>query len=121
MNYDEKLCLLQQLVHGKTIFDINAGDFTKQGLWFILRLGDKVTMEDVHSENVMVDVREPGGAPRVKLIDFGFWKEEDPTLSKSCMIMLKKLYFVLHAVPCPLTHIIHDRTLVLARQLERLC
>jgi hypothetical protein len=77
-DYDEKLCLLQQRVHGKTIFDIDAGDFTKKELWsiflqfneFILRLGDKVIMDDVHSENVMVDVREPG-APRVNF--FRFW------------------------------------------------
>ncbi len=40
----------------------------------------------------MVDVREPG-APRVNFLDFGFWKVEDPTLSKSCTIILKNLYF----------------------------
>ncbi len=99
-DYDEKLCLFQQRVHGKTILDIDSGDFTKKELWsmflqfneFILRLGDKIMMQDVHCENAMVDTRIRGD-PRIKFIDFGFWKVEDPTTSKSCMIMLSNLYF----------------------------
>jgi hypothetical protein len=59
---------------------------------FILRLGDKIMMDDVYCENAMVDTRVSGD-PRIKFIDFGFWKEEDPTTSKPCMIMLRNLYF----------------------------
>ncbi len=67
-NYDEKLSLLQQRIHGKTFDDIKPGEFTKNELWsmflqcneFILRLGDVVSIHDVRCENVMVEVRVTG-------------------------------------------------------------
>ena len=104
---NEKLSLLQQRIHGKTFDDINFGEFTKKELWsmflqfneFILRLGDVMSMHDVHHENVMVDVRVPG-APRVKFIDFGFWKEEDGDPSKPCKIMLQNFYFAFSTMKC---------------------
>lgn len=84
--YVEKNSLVQQHIHGMQILSVTSSKFSPvelcsiflQCVEFYLRVGGSLKMEDVNLENVMLDTREEG-CPRVKFIDFGFWRENIET------------------------------------------
>ena len=87
--YYEQLSLIQHRIHGITFRNLSG--FTRLQMCrlflqcneFILRVGGSLLMQDVHTDNIMVDLR----APHVKYIDFGAWVlGADPSESHRIML-----------------------------------
>jgi hypothetical protein len=85
----EQLSLIQHRIHGITLRNLRGYTHLQmcrlflQCNEFILRVGGSLLMQDVHTDNIMVDLR----AQHVKYIDFGAWVlGADPSESHRIML-----------------------------------